>query len=84
MKVKSDEVVKKKDPLPEIQIEDNSKKAIDIEKKDRREMHKTTSIFLRNLAPSITKAEVEAVSYKILLQLFFSTSRFPLVMSLEP
>lgn len=28
----------------------------------RRMMHKTSSIFLRNLAPSITKQEVEAVS----------------------
>ncbi|KAL0268500.1 UNVERIFIED_CONTAM: hypothetical protein PYX00_010419 [Menopon gallinae] len=27
----------------------------------RRDMHKTSSIFLRNLAPSITKAEVEAI-----------------------
>lgn len=28
----------------------------------RRMLHKTCSIFLRNLAPSITKQEVEAVS----------------------
>ena len=28
----------------------------------RRFLHKTSSIFLRNLAPSITKQEVEAVS----------------------
>lgn len=34
-----------------------------VEKKESRALHKTTSIFLRNLAPSITKAEVEAVSY---------------------
>ena len=33
-----------------------------IEKKECRALHKTTSIFLRNLAPTITKAEVEAVS----------------------
>lgn len=33
-----------------------------VEKKEVRALHKTTSIFLRNLAPSITKAEVEAVS----------------------
>ncbi|KOB74137.1 putative arsenite-resistance protein [Operophtera brumata] len=31
-----------------------------VEKKEPRALHKTTSIFLRNLAPSITKAEVEA------------------------
>lgn len=30
--------------------------------KEIRALHKTSSIFLRNLAPSITKAEVEAVS----------------------
>ena len=29
----------------------------------RKYLHKTSSIFLRNLAPSITKQEVEAVSY---------------------
>lgn len=33
-----------------------------MEKKESRALHKTTSIFLRNLAPTITKAEVEAVS----------------------
>lgn len=32
--------------------------------KEPRALHKTSSIFLRNLAPTITKAEVEAVSYK--------------------
>lgn len=31
--------------------------------KEPRALHKTSSIFLRNLAPTITKAEVEAVSY---------------------
>lgn len=30
-----------------------------------RALHKTSSIFLRNLAPSITKQEVEAVSVRI-------------------
>lgn len=30
--------------------------------KEPRALHKTSSIFLRNLAPTITKAEVEAVS----------------------
>lgn len=33
-----------------------------VEKKETRALHKTTSIFLRNLTPTITKAEVEAVS----------------------
>jgi RNA recognition motif-containing protein len=32
-----------------------------------RPLHKTASIFLRNLAPTITKQEVEAVSKQILL-----------------
>lgn len=31
-----------------------------------RALHKTLSIFLRNLAPSITKQEVEAVSLAVL------------------
>lgn len=35
-----------------------------------RPLHKTASIFLRNLAPTITKQEVEAVSKKILLSNF--------------
>lgn len=39
---------------------------IDLASEDRekepRALHKTSSIFLRNLAPTITKAEVEAVS----------------------
>lgn len=38
-----------------------SKKIEEIDKKEARAMHKTTSIFLRNLSPTITKAEVEAV-----------------------
>ena len=32
-----------------------------------RPLHKTASIFLRNLAPTITKQEVEAVSIKCVL-----------------
>ena len=32
--------------------------------KEPRALHKTSSIFLRNLAPTITKAEVEAVNIK--------------------
>jgi RNA recognition motif-containing protein len=32
-----------------------------------RPLHKTASIFLRNLAPTITKQEVEAVSKQIFL-----------------
>lgn len=35
--------------------------------KEPRALHKTSSIFLRNLAPTITKAEVEAVSCTTLL-----------------
>jgi len=31
--------------------------------KEPRALHKTSSIFLRNLAPTITKAEVEAVKH---------------------
>ena len=34
-----------------------------------RALHKTASIFLRNLAPTITKQEVEAVSLMMLLSL---------------
>lgn len=37
------------------------KKTEETDKKEARAMHKTTSIFLRNLSPTITKAEVEAV-----------------------
>ena len=32
-----------------------------------RELHRTASIFLRNLAPTITKLEVEAVSETLLI-----------------
>lgn len=54
-------------------IEDESNEAIDVDEKDDvkiiatseapkpKELHRTSSIFLRNLAPTITKAEVEAM-----------------------
>lgn len=38
----------------------------------RRDMHKTSSIFLRNLAPSITKAEVEAVSDQTFIKCYLN------------
>ncbi|XP_047505088.1 serrate RNA effector molecule homolog isoform X2 [Pieris napi] len=43
--------------------DDKSEEANEVgpEKKEVRALHKTTSIFLRNLAPTITKAEVEAM-----------------------
>jgi hypothetical protein len=57
--------VKEKSPEPEIE---KPKKGVDSEtvidlanEKEPRALHKTSSIFLRNLAPTITKAEVEAV-----------------------
>lgn len=34
--------------------------------KEPRALHKTSSIFLRNLAPTITKAEVEAVGRNVI------------------
>ena len=45
--------------------DDNKEKEEGEEKKDEekpRPLHRTNSIFLRNLAPNITKQEVEAVS----------------------
>ncbi|CAH1999893.1 unnamed protein product [Acanthoscelides obtectus] len=51
----------------EKEVEDDKKKdddAISVEevtKPKSKSLHKTTSIFLRNLAPTITKAEVEAI-----------------------
>lgn len=65
---KSETKAKKEEVTPP-----ESKKASDIEpqavidlasedkEKEPRALHKTSSIFLRNLAPTITKAEVEAV-----------------------
>ena len=45
--------------------DEDTKENKEEEKKEelkRKYLHKTSSIFLRNLAPSITKQEVEAVS----------------------
>lgn len=57
------------EPLPEakksaIEPEAVIDLASEDKEKEPRALHKTSSIFLRNLAPTITKAEVEAVSYK--------------------
>lgn len=57
------------EPLPEAKKSAMEPEAvIDLASEDKekepRALHKTSSIFLRNLAPTITKAEVEAVSYK--------------------
>lgn len=56
----------------EVEAKSNKKSTIEPEavidlasedrEKEPRALHKTSSIFLRNLAPTITKAEVEAVS----------------------
>lgn len=43
------------------QNESNDPDIVEIKHK-RKDLHKTASIFLRTLAPSITKAEVEVVS----------------------
>lgn len=42
------------------------------EEQKPRALHKTASIFLRNLAPTITKQEVEAVSFTKCSLLYFS------------
>lgn len=47
------------------QSQDSENKVVEPEKKEPRAMHKTTSIFLRNLSPTITKTEVEAVSFLV-------------------
>lgn len=62
---------KSKESTPEPEPEKPKKKKVDSEavidlasadtEKEPRALHKTSSIFLRNLAPTITKAEVEAV-----------------------
>lgn len=52
------ETTKKKNLEPEAVID----LASEDKEKEPRALHKTSSIFLRNLAPTITKAEVEAVS----------------------
>lgn len=59
----SEEQQKENDSDSKEKKDDSSlKKNEEVEKKEvRAAMHKTTSIFLRNLSPTITKAEVEAV-----------------------
>lgn len=47
------------------QSQDSENKVVEPEKKEPRAMHKTTSIFLRNLSPTITKTEVEAVNFLV-------------------
>jgi len=64
--------VEKQEIKTEVEAKNNKKATIepetviDLASEDRdkepRALHKTSSIFLRNLAPTITKAEVEAVS----------------------
>lgn len=62
--IKSDEATKAND---EKEIEKTETIDVDKEKDVKenapRHLHRTSSIFLRNLAPTITKAEVEAVFY---------------------
>lgn len=57
--------VDKEKPASSTGADDNVTETIDLDKeKDTshpRALHRTSSIFLRNLAPSITKAEIEAV-----------------------
>lgn len=67
-----DTKVEKQDIKMEAEAKNNKKSTIEPEavidlasedrEKEPRALHKTSSIFLRNLAPTITKAEVEAVS----------------------
>lgn len=69
---KDDKEKKKNDGNKEEKPEDKKAKSLEPEavidlasedkEKEVRALHKTSSIFLRNLAPKITKAEVEAVS----------------------
>lgn len=47
--------------------EEQERDLIEVENR-RRDLHKTSSIFLRNLAPTITKAEVEGVSIAFLIK----------------
>lgn len=55
-------------PEPGAEGEEEEKKEVE-EEEDLtprpRALHKTASIFLRNLAPTITKQEVEAVSHSL-------------------
>lgn len=48
-----EKIVKPDDSIPQEIIEDKVEKP--------RSLHKTTSIFLRNLAPTITRQEIEAM-----------------------
>lgn len=61
---KTTEKVEENGKIEENKVEEKTEPVHDtvVEKKESRALHKTTSIFLRNLAPTITKAEVEAVS----------------------
>lgn len=64
--------VEKQEIKTDVEAKNNKKSTIEPEavidlasedrEKEPRALHKTSSIFLRNLAPTITKAEVEAVS----------------------
>ncbi|XP_055857841.1 serrate RNA effector molecule homolog [Episyrphus balteatus] len=53
-----------KDTIPKIEIDDTTE-TIDLDKEkptiQLQALHRTSSIFLRNLAPTITKAEIEAI-----------------------
>lgn len=59
------EIVEQEKPASSTVADDNITETIDLDKeKDGphpRALHRTSSIFLRNLAPSITKAEIEAI-----------------------
>lgn len=73
MEDENDDESKSETKAKKEEVTAESKKASDIEpeavidlasedkEKEPRALHKTSSIFLRNLAPTITKAEVEAV-----------------------
>lgn len=70
--VGKDVKVEKQEIKTDVDAKNNKKSTIEPEavidlasedrEKEPRALHKTSSIFLRNLAPTITKAEVEAVS----------------------
>lgn len=70
--VGKDVKVEKQEIKTDVEAKNNKKSTIEPEavidlasedrEKEPRALHKTSSIFLRNLAPTITKAEVEAVS----------------------
>ncbi|KAL7306441.1 hypothetical protein TKK_0001857 [Trichogramma kaykai] len=61
-KTVEEEEEKEKSPAPEERPKKKSNAIIDLATdKEMKALHKTSSIFLRNLAPTITKAEVEAM-----------------------